>query len=465
MIFQKKKSAPKSTAAEYILGVCAFDSEPSAALIRDGKVLFEASEGELSGRNIPGIFPSSAVTEALSRASEAEGTILGVKDLAAVAFHEKPLLKYERFLETWLANAPGGTAYFKASSHQAFLAKRAGSGLLNKELAAVSWGEEPQLSLFPEYLLSGAASAFYRSPFEDAAVLVLDGPGEWASAAIAIGSGEKIKILKEILFPDSPGRLCSALAAFAGLKTAKDLFTRAIPSAAATSGKDYAGLIRSELAELREDGSLRLNTRYFNPAAGMEPDYYRWTELFKLPEGIPGGELTPEHSAFAAAALQVLEAAFFMLAAQAKRLTGSNSLCLAGSSPLNLAAGGKLKTSGIFSGIRVQPPAPAAGRAAGAALAARHLYFGAKRVPSKPGAGAPETPPPVSVREGAPAKPGAAAFIRAYLYYYLSVVPAALLRRIKGETGPLIFKKPVAGTPLYATRNRLYSREDLENPF
>ncbi len=462
MIFWKKPEPPKKTASMFILGVCAFGREPSAAMLKDNELIFEASEASLTGKEEQGSFPVNAVTEALAKASEEEGSVIGIKDLKAVAFYEKPLLKYGRFLETWLANAPGGIKYFMASAGQALLAKRASGGLLKKELAAVSWGEEAQLTLYPEFLLSSAASAFYLSPFEDAAVLVLDGPGEWGSAAIALGSGEKIKILKEIRFPDSPDLLCSALAGFAGLDQAAELFNSgAVP--VPPPAKDYAGLIKSELAELREDGSLKLNTKYFVPAAGMAPDYAAWTALFGLPPGAPGRR-TQQHGAFAAAARQVMEEAFFNLAAQAKRLTGSKNLCLAGESPLNLAARGKLKASGIFSGNWARPPAPAAGRAAGAALSARYIYFGARRVAPKTAPGAAEPPPAAPGQGSAPRKQGLPDFLRLYFKFYFTIAAPAMLRRLKGETGPLNFGEPASGTSFYATRNHIYTREDLQSP-
>lgn len=462
MIFWKKPEPPKKTDSQYILGISAYGSDPAAAILKDDELLFEGSEAALTGKKASGCFPAAAVAEALAKASEAEGSIMGVKDLAAVAFHEKPLLKYGRFFETWMANAPGGAAYFIASSAEAFLAKRAGTGLLKKELAAVSWGEEARLALYPEYLLSGAASAFYLSTFEEAAILVLDGPGEWASAAIAIGSGERIKILREIRFPDSPDLLCSALAGYIGLKGAavRNLFA-AVPAAGTAPGKDYAALIKKELVELREDGSLRLSPLYFNPAAGMAPDYSRWTALFGLPKRAPDAETTPEHLAFAAAARQVLEETLFLLAAQAKRLTGTRNLCLGGGSALNLAVNGKLKASGLFSEIRVQPAAPSAGRAAGAALAARHIHFGARRGAVKTPAAVPESPS-AGAEEAAP--PGPLASFSLYLHFCLTIIPSALLRRLKGEPPALDFKKNTDESALYAARNHIYSPEDLKDP-
>ncbi|MDT8287413.1 MAG: carbamoyltransferase N-terminal domain-containing protein, partial [Elusimicrobiales bacterium] len=344
--FRKKPPAPpKKTAAQYILGVSISAEGSSAAVLGDGKVIFSAFEPPPPAGGYPAAFPSAVVSAALEKASEEEGEILGVKDLAAVAFCGKPLREYSRFRGEWMSRAPAGFERFMDTAPAAFNKKRLGKGLLSRELAAVSWGELPSLLIYPEHQLACAASAFYGSPFQDSAILVLDGPCEGSAAAICLGSGEKIKTLRELIYPDSPQILSSSLADYAGFggDSAWELFT--VPGDAGSRALEYYAKITENLADLREDGSLRLNGLYFSAAEGMKPDHGRWRALFDLP---PRGtaELSGEHLDFAIAARMAIEEIVFRLGAQAKRLTCSTNLCLCAGVELKLAAEGKLKKAG-----------------------------------------------------------------------------------------------------------------------
>jgi len=245
----KPKAAPKKTSAQYILGISSCADGSSAAMLRDGKVLFSTFEPPPSPGCGAAAFPAAAVTAALEKASEAEGEILGVKDMAAVAFCGKPQREYDRLRSEWLAAAPAGYGRFMDTAPGAFGKRRLAGGLLAKELAAASWGEKPSLLLFPGHQLCCAASAFYPSPFEDAAILSLDGPGEEACASISLGSGEKIKALRELIYPDSPQLLAGALTAYAGFspESAWELFTAPPATDPARSAK-YLGAIAGELA-------------------------------------------------------------------------------------------------------------------------------------------------------------------------------------------------------------------------
>lgn len=466
----KPKAEPKKTNSRYILGVSAFGEGASAAMLKDGKTIFSAVETQASGgKGLHGGFPSAAVGAALAAASEAEGTIIGVKDLAAVAYCGKPSLRYARHEEAWLAYAPAGLSYFMETAGRAFSERGLAGGQLVKRLAAASWGEEPQLLLYPEYQLCCAASVFYGSPFEDSAILVLDGPGEYAAASLSLGSGERIKALKELDYPDSPQLLAAALAGYAGFhgESAWELF--ADPGTADPErGKDAYEKIFNELARVREDGSLRLNRKYFRPAEGWKPDHAAWTRLFGAgPFG--GGELAGPRLEFAAAARRALEELIYRLGAQAKRLTGSRNLCLCAGTELTLAAEGKLKTAGLFAGLWSLPYSAGESKAAGAALAAWHVHFGMKRsVASDLDQGwtapvQPELPEESSgpVKAEDAEKDGGLKRLRNALWFWLSLAPRAAWRRLAGSENRFVQAEPQADATFYAAKNRLYAPEDL----
>lgn len=455
-------AAPKKTSAQYILGLSCGPEGGAAALLRDGKVAFSAFEPPpASGA---AAFPAASVKEALEKASSLEGEVMGVKDLAAVSFCGKPLLEFSRFRREWEEHAPAGYSRYASTAAYAFHKRGLGGRQLLRELAAASWGEAPARLFFPEHQLCCAASAFYPSPFQDAAVLSLDGPGEEAAAAISLGSGGTVKLLRELVYPDSPQLLCSALAAWAGYApdSAWELFTAPGPEDAARAERFRAAIL-GQLAAVREDGSLRLDRRYFRAAEGMRPDRAAWAKLFAfapLPSGDPAG---PQRD-FAAAARAAIEEIVYLLGAQAKRLACSNALCLCAGPEIKLAAEGKLKSAGLFSSVWSQPYSATEGKAAGAAMAARHIGLGARRedrcaLPDW-GDRAPEPLPeetasPLNVdpEKAAARGPGP---LRA-AYYWLSVVPAALSGKRPAAAAP-------EGTSFYRSRPRVYAAGDLAGP-
>jgi|GEM_PF-3558537 len=457
-------AAPKKTAAQYILGVSVSGEGAAAAMVRDGRVIFSAYEPPPAG-GAAASFPSAVVSAALEKASEAENVILGVKDMAAVAFCGKPLAEYARLRSEWLSLAPAGFGRFLCTAPGAFGKKKLGEGLLARELASVSWGEAPGLTLYPEHQLACAASAFYPSPFEDSAILSLDGPGEGPAAAVCLGSGEKIKVLRELRHPDSPQLFSGALAAYAGFggEAAWELFT-APEAADRDRAQEFYERMTGSLITLREDGSLRLNRRYFREADGLRPDLPQWRKLFGIGPGA-GGELEGERLDFAAAARAALEELVYRLGAQAKRLSGSNNLCLCAPPELKLAAEGKLKTAGLFVNIWSQPYSAPEGKAAGAALAARHVYFGIKRPALYPrNWGEPvkqelpeESAPPFGVNPPRPLSAAARLGHAAYFWLYLAPAGAAARLSAPKEQGPA-----AGASSFYEARARIYAREDLE---
>jgi carbamoyltransferase len=462
---RKPQTQPKKTSAQYILGVSSSADGSAAAMLRDDKVIFSAFEPPPPRGCGAAAFPSAAVSTALEKASEAEGEILGMKDLAAAAFCGKPLREYDRLRREWLGSAPGGYGRFMETAPGAFYKRRLAGGLLERELSAASWGEKPALLLYPEHQLCCAASAFFPSPFEDSAILSLDGPGEEACASVSLGSGEKIKVLRELAYPDSPQLLAGALAAYAGFgpESAWELFTAPPPAEPGRSAKFMAS-ITGELAAIKEDGSLRLNRRYFRAAGGMQPDLARWRELFGF-SARAGGPLAGAHLDFAAAARAAIEEIVFRLGAQAKRLACSNNLCLCAGTELKLAAEGKLKAAGLFSSIWSQPYSAPEGKAAGAALAARHIGLGMHRstaygarlawgeAPAQP---LPEeSESPVKVSPARPLTAGARLYYAAY--FWLSIAP-------KGLSRPRPAVETQGATSFYAVRSAIYTAEDLQGP-
>lgn len=456
-LWRKPQAPAKKTLSQYILGVSSCADGSAAAMLRDGEVIFSACEprGAQDGGAAPA-FPETAVKAALEKASETEGEILGLKDMAAAAFCGKPLREYGRYRREWLESAPAGFSRFLETAPAAFAKKRLGEGLLERQLSAASWGETPAATLYPEHQLCCAAAAFYPSRLEDAAILVLDGPGEEASASILLGSGEKIKVLRELDYPDSPQLFCRALAAYAGFGASPaGLYSAGAPADRARSDRFFSSVM-SELAVVREDGSLRLNRRYFRASDGLKPDLPRWRELFGLPPGGPSGEAADGD--FAAAARAAAEEVVFRLGAQAKRLAGSNNLCVYAGPDLRLAAEGKLKAAGLFSRFGQLSFAVPEGRAAGAALAARYMHFGARR--PAPGAEALAAAPeerPGPAADARPARLSAADALGYSAYFWLALAPRGAFRGGGGS-------EPQASGSFYKVKGRLYSGEDLRGP-
>lgn len=358
-----------------ILGISAFYHDSAAALTIGGEIIAAAQEERFTREKHTPDFPVNAIRYCLEEAG------LEIEELDAIVFYEKPLLKFERLLETYYAFAPRGVGSFLKAipvwlNEKLFLKKLIYDGL--KELGKYDKRQTPLL--FSEHHLSHAASAFYPSPYEKSAILTIDGVGEWCTAAIGMGEGNKIKIHKELKFPHSVGLLYSAFTYYLGFKVNSGeyklmgLAPYGNPEALQT--RQFIALIKSNLVDIKKDGSIWLNQTFFNYATGltMAKDK-RWEKLFGFPRRKQESELEPHHCNLALAIQQITEEIVLKMALEAKRITGSENLCLAGGVALNGVANGKLLATGFFKHIYIQPAAGDAGAALGAALAAGYMYF------------------------------------------------------------------------------------------
>jgi len=362
-----------------VLGISAFYHDSAAAITEDGRIVAAAQEERFTRKKHDPGFPSKAVAFCLRQSG------FSLKDLDAVVFYDKPLLKFERLLETYYAFAPRGFSSF-SSAAPVWLKEKLFLRRLIKEKLAEAGGDAaaaPKL-LFTSHHLSHAASAFFPAPFEKAAVLTVDGVGEWATASISLGSGSSLKMLKELKFPHSVGLLYSAFTYYLGFKVNsgeyKLMGLAPYGNPGSESVKGYEALIKGNIVSIKDDGSIFLNQDYFDYAAGLTmTDNAAWEKLFGFPVRSPEGELEQRHCDLAMAIQNVTEEIVLKMAAEAKRLTGADNLCLAGGVALNCVANGKLLRSGIFKELWLQPAAGDAGGALGAALAATYAYFGAAR--------------------------------------------------------------------------------------
>ena len=362
-----------------ILGISAFYHDSAAAIIEDGKIIAAAQEERFTRIKHDAAFPRKAAAFCLDYAG------LSLDDLDAVVFYDKPFLKFERLLETYYAFAPKGLRSFVMSipvwaKEKLFLKK-----LIRTELAEVEAFDKKKLKLlFPEHHLSHAASAFYPSPYEEAAIITLDGVGEWATTSIAMGKGKSIKNLREMKFPHSVGLLYSAFTYWLGFKVNsgeyKLMGLAPYGNPGSESVKRYIEIIKSTLVDIKEDGSIWLDQSYFNYASGLHmAKDKKWEALFGFPRKEADGKIEQHHCDLAYAIQSVTEEIVLKIAREAKRLTGAKNLCMAGGVALNCVANGKLLRENIFENIYIQPAAGDAGGALGAALAAHHLYFDQER--------------------------------------------------------------------------------------
>jgi carbamoyltransferase len=359
-----------------ILGISAYYHDSAAAILVDGEVVAAAQEERFTRKRHDSSFPINAARYALSEAG------LQYKDLHAVAFYDKPLLKFERLLETYHAFAPRGLVSFSSAIPVWIREKLFMKRLLREHLAELGEGTVP--IVFPEHHLSHAASAFYPSPFADAAILTVDGVGEWATTTIGHGIDHQISVLRELRFPHSLGLLYSAFTYYTGFKVNSGeyklmgLAPYGNPDAPQTA--DFVAKITSDLVDIREDGSILLNMDYFDFATGLRMvNEQKWTRLFGVPPRAPETELTQVYMNMALAIQQVTEDVVLKLARTAKTLTKSRNLVLAGGVALNCVANGKLLKSGLFDDIWIQPAAGDAGGALGAAYAVWHIRDGHER--------------------------------------------------------------------------------------
>ena len=358
-----------------ILGISAYYHDSAAAILQDGEIIAAAQEERFSRiKNDPG-FPREAIRFCLKYSG------IALQDLDAVVFYDKPFLKFERLLETYYSFAPRGLVSFLGAmpvwiKEKLFLKK-----ILYKALSEIEpFGKKRPLLLFPEHHLSHAASAYYPSPFKEAAILVLDAVGEWATISISKGDGGKITVLKQLDFPNSLGLLYSAFTYYCGFTVNngeyKLMGLAPYGNRAGEGCQRMVEVIKTKLVDIKGDGSLYLNQEYFDYATGkrMVRDAV-WKRLFGFPRREADGPIEQCYCDMAMAIQEVTEEVVLLLAKEAKRLTGVDNLCLAGGVALNGVANGKLHATGIFKNIFIQPAAGDAGGALGAAYAAHHIYF------------------------------------------------------------------------------------------
>ena len=363
-----------------ILGISAFYHDSAAAIIEDGEIIAAAQEERFTRKKHDPGFPANAVQFCLTYC----GTSLDQLD--AIAFYDKPLLKFERLLETYYAFAPKGLSSFITAMPVWLKEKMFLKRLLHEELEKIgSFDKKKVKLLFPEHHLSHAASAYYPSSFDDAAILTIDGVGEWATASICHGKGKEITILKELKFPHSLGLLYSAFTYFLGFKVNSGEYKLMGLAPYGVPGSDevkrYVKLIKEHLVDIKEDGSIWLNQQYFDYATGLKMvDEDRWEKLFGFKARKAEAELQPHHCNLGLAIQEVTEEAVIRMAQEAKKLTGSSHLCMAGGVALNCVANGKVYNTKIFKDVFIQPAAGDAGGALGSALAAYHIYFEKERV-------------------------------------------------------------------------------------
>ena len=354
-----------------ILGVSAYYHDAAAALVVDGRVVAAAQEERFTRRRHDSAFPAQAVQWCLSFAG------LPPDRLDAVVFYDKPFLKFERLLETYLACAPRGLPSFVAAMPVWIKEKLFLKSELRREWRALApgGGTVPPLR-FSEHHLSHAASAFFPSPFERAAVLCLDGVGEWATASAWTGAGARLTPRWELHFPHSLGLLYSAFTSYTGFKVNSGEYK--MMGLAPYGEPRYAGLIREHLVDVKPDGTFRLDMRYFGYASGLRMTTRRFHDLFGGPPRQPDDPVDQRTMDLAASIQQVTDEVVLRLARTLRRETGERRLCLAGGVALNCVSNGLLVREGVFDDVWIQPAAGDAGGALGAALLAWHETGGAR---------------------------------------------------------------------------------------
>jgi carbamoyltransferase len=357
----------------YILGISAFYHDSAAALLRDGEIIAAAQEERFTRKKGDAAFPRHAVAYCL----EAGGITAG--DLAFVGFYDKPLLKFERILETYLGTAPRGYGSFLMAGPLWIKEKLFTDRQLREDL-----GFDGEI-LYSEHHESHAASAFFPSPFEEAAFLTMDGVGEWATASFGIGRGQDIEILREIHWPDSLGLLYSAFTYYTGFKVNSGEYK--VMGLAPYGEPKYVDLIYRELMDLKEDGSFTLNQEYFNYLTGLTMTNGAFDRLFGGPPREPETRLSQREMDLARSVQVVCEEVMLRMARTVHRETGLDRLCLAGGVALNCVGNGRILREGPFKELWIQPAAGDAGGAVGVAQLAWHRHCGKPRriTPGKDG--------------------------------------------------------------------------------
>ena len=355
-----------------VLGISAFYHDSAAALIEDGHLVGAAQEERFTRKKHDSGFPQHAVQYCLDEAG------IKLADVDYVAFYDKPFLKFERLLETYLAYAPRGFQSFRMAMPLWLKEKLFQKTLLRDEMK--HW--QPDFDwhkrlLFGEHHQSHAASAFFPSPYEEAAVLCMDGVGEWATTSLAWGQGNKLEMLKEIHFPHSLGLLYSAFTYYTGFKVNSGEYK--VMGLAPYGEPKFKDLILDKIVDLKEDGTFRLDQQYFDYCTGLRMTNEKFGALFGGKARKPEELLTQHHMDLAASVQAVTEEIVIRLARSVRKETGAKNICLAGGVALNCVANGKLLRENLFDGIWVQPAAGDAGGAVGAAYAAYHGYLGQGR--------------------------------------------------------------------------------------
>jgi carbamoyltransferase len=355
-----------------ILGISAFYHDSAAALVENGRIVAAAQEERFTRKKHDACFPKNAIAYCLEEAS------IVLADIDYVTFYDKPFLKFERLLETYVAFAPRGFSSFKIAMPVWLKEKLFQKDLLRKELQK----NDPDFDwmnklLFSEHHQSHAASAFYPSPFNDAAVLTMDGVGEWATTSVAIGSGNKLEMTKEIHFPHSLGLLYSAFTYYTGFRVNSGEYK--VMGLAPYGEPVYAQKIMDKIIDVKEDGSFRLDQSNFDYCTGLTMTNTKFDALFGAPARTPEQDLEQRHMDLAASVQAVTEEVVLRIARALAKETGQNNLCLAGGVALNCVANGKVLRDGAFENVWVQPAAGDAGGALGAALAAYYHFLGNER--------------------------------------------------------------------------------------
>ncbi|MDC3323499.1 carbamoyltransferase [Gammaproteobacteria bacterium] len=350
-----------------ILGISAWYHDSAACLIEDGKILCAAQEERFTRKKHDANFPKESIAYCLSYSG------LKPSDLDGIVFYEKPFLKFERLLETYLAYAPKGYKSFSNSmpiwiKEKLFQKYQIIKELENNISGEINWKDK---LYFSEHHLSHAASAFFPSPFKKAAVLTLDAVGEWATTSLAIGNANELEVHKEIHFPHSIGLLYSAFTYYTGFRVNSGEYK--LMGLAPYGEPKFINLIKDNLIEIKEDGSFHLNMQYFDYCTGMKMTNKKFNKLFGGPPRNPEEEITQHHMNLASSVQKIIEEVVIKISRNIAKETGEKNLCLAGGVALNCVSNGVLVKENIFENIWIQPAAGDAGGALGAALAVNYI--------------------------------------------------------------------------------------------
>ena len=363
-----------------ILGISAFYHDSAAAITIDGKIVAAAQEERFTRKKHDPSFPTNAIKFCLDEAN------IKIDELDTFVFYDKPWLKFERLMMTYYMYAPKGLKSFSEAmpvwtKEKLFLKK-----IIFEELSSIQNYDRLKLKLlFTPHHLAHCASAFYPSPFKKAAILTIDGVGEWATASISLGKDNNITTIKELHFPHSVGLFYSAITYYLGFRVNsgeyKVMGLAPYGNKGSKTVEDYKKLLKENIIDIKEDGSCRLNQDYFDYSTGMQMTKNdKWKELFGLEKRTPEQELLQSHCDFALACQEITEEAVVNMAKTAKQLTNCDNLCLAGGTALNCVANNKILLANIFENIWIQPAAGDAGGALGASLATEYIYFASQRI-------------------------------------------------------------------------------------